>query len=418
MRDSSIVDLKDIKFACSHCGQHIVVERSAAGLNGTCPVCHNPVVVPQPDGAGEEIRLTEKARHESTRDDARWQRMDLEEARMEIVRQHNLFKKAVEECERLNANATHIQAESKRFQADRQLLKADLAQARQAASAGEARAAEVGAALIAAQHENNELRARIENELAVLHERLGATATQLDLRETELQESRSENSQVVQALAQGQAELAALDAEVVGLRKDLASYRQDAETTAQHLASTAQQLKETQGHLETTSESLRQSNHERDDWRHQAETLRSDLSSIDSGRELLDLREKFGSLEQTCKSAETALAARTEEAARSASAVETLRAELKESRRLHAEAERRADANSESQMKKDNEVLRGIVDRQNSTLAVQHADLRQMRRARFGVRLVYALLFLGLLALAILALMVLNPQDFAKYLPH
>jgi len=69
-------------------------------------------------------------------------------------------------------------------------------------------------------------------------------------------------------------------------------------------------------------------------------------------------------------------------------------------------------------LRKENDVLRGIVDRQNSTLAIQHADLRHMRRGRFGVRLVYGLLILGLLALAYFALMVFEPQVFAKYLPH
>jgi len=410
MRDSSIVHSDDIKFACSQCGQRIVVERSAAGLAGTCPVCNNPVTIPQES----HVEAEEPSQQASSRDEARWQEMSAEEARVEIARQHSLFRKAVEECERLNANTTHVQAESKRFQADRQQLKADLAQARQVAAAAEARAGEVGEALVAAHHENAALREQIEGELVVLREQLAATGTQLAVREDELRAGQVENSQVVQALAQAQADLASLTAEAAGLRTEGAAYRQDAETTTQHLASTAQLLQETQAQLQSTTEAHTQSSQERDEWRQKAEIWRQDLSSIDSGRELLELRENLAQLQQTHRTTETTLTQRTAEAAASAATVETLRADLQESRRLHADAERRAEAGSESQLKKDNDVLRGIVDRQNATLATHHGELRHLRRGRYLLRLVYALFALGLLTLGYFAFKVIDPQDFAR----
>jgi len=414
MRDSSIVDSSDIKFACSQCGQRIVVERSAAGLDGNCPACNHPVTIPPEDPGVDESPAPNTPHHEPSREEARWQKLNLEEARLESARQHSLFRKAVEECERLNANATHVQAESKRFQADRQQLKTDLAVVRQAATAADARLAELGQALVAAQHENTALRQRIEDEVTIVRERLTATETQLAHRENELREARAENSQIVQALAQGQAELAALTAEAAGLRKDVAAHRQDAETTAQHLAVTGQQLHETEIRLKTLDEAHRQCSQERDEWQQQAVILRRDLASIDDGRELLATREKFEQLQKAHRIAETTLAQRTTEAAEATAKVETLRADLHESRRQRADAERRAQAGSESQLMKDNDVLRGIVDRQNSTLAIQHGELRHLRRGRFGVRIVYGLFALGLLALGYFAFKVIDPQDFAR----
>jgi len=36
----------DIRFACPHCAQHIVVDESGAGLQIECPDCHSQLAVP------------------------------------------------------------------------------------------------------------------------------------------------------------------------------------------------------------------------------------------------------------------------------------------------------------------------------------------------------------------------------------
>ena len=54
-----IADSADIKFACPQCGQRIVVDKSAAGLNGSCPICEGPVVVPHASSVRERSRHAE-----------------------------------------------------------------------------------------------------------------------------------------------------------------------------------------------------------------------------------------------------------------------------------------------------------------------------------------------------------------------
>ena len=121
------------------------------------------------------------------------------------------------------------------------------------------------------------------------------------------------------------------------------------------------------------SEKVARANH-----RTAAEGFRRDLSQIDNGRELLELREQHSELQRKHQSLEAALAEQAEVA------------------------------------KKENDVLRGIVERQNATLGTHHAELRRLRRARFSLRLVYGIFSLGLLVLAFLAVYIFAPQQLMK----
>jgi chromosome segregation ATPase len=154
--------------------------------------------------------------------------------------------------------------------------------------------------------------------------------------------------------------------------------RQDFEATTQELATTSQKLCEAEARLETLTGEHQQASTERDDWRKQAEGFRKDLASLDTGRDLLDLRAQHADLRKKHDELEIALAEQIEKS------------------------------------KMENDVLRGIVARQNTTLGVIHSELRRLRRARFTLRLVYALFSLGMLVLAFVALYVFAPQQFLK----
>ncbi|MEP6714820.1 MAG: hypothetical protein ABJC09_04560 [Terriglobia bacterium] len=385
-----IADSADIKFECSQCGQRMVVERSAAGLSADCPMCSTPVTVPQvhapADKGKAEAPVGEQSPPARTPPDG-WEstqqvEAELAEARAEISRQHALFKKAVDECERLNANTTHVQAEIKSFQADRQQLKADLAQARQMAAAAEARASELGDAFSAVQAENGALRYQAEVDVNAVQERLAAVEAQLAAREQELIAGKTEHTDALRSLAKTRAEHSKLNTEAAGLRSEVEILRHDFESTTQELAATSQQLFETQGRWEALTEEHGQASAERDEWRRQAEQFRHDLTALDTGRDLLELRVQHEHLERKHQALEITLAERTEEA------------------------------------KKDNDVLRGIVTRQNTTLGVYHSELRRLRRGRYALRLVYGLFALGLLVLGFVALNVFAPQELAKLLGH
>lgn len=305
---------------------------------------------------------------------------ELAEAQAEIARQHALFKKAVDECERLNASTTHVQAELKTFQVDRQQLKADLVQARQAATVAEARASELADTLSAVQQENDALRYQAEVDVNALQERISAVEAELAAREQELAEGKVEHTDALRSLAKTRAEHSKLNTEAAGLRSDVEILRHDFEATTQELASTSQQLFELQGRWETLTEEHRQASTERDEWRRQAEQFRHDLTALDTGRDLLELRGQHEDLQRKHQSLEITLAERTEEA------------------------------------KKDNDVLRGIVTRQNNTLGVYHSELRRLRRARYGLRLVYGLFALGLVTLGFVAFYVFAPHELMKLL--
>lgn len=389
MRDILIADSTDIKFACSQCGQRMVVEKSAAGLRADCPMCGSPVTVPHThppaDATRSDAPVAEQvapaqSRREPGRESAAQVAAELESAREEIARQQALFKKAVDECERLTANATHVQAEIKSFQSDRQQLKADVAQARLAAATAEAHATQLAEALAAAQQELAVLRNEAETEITDLNERLSATETRLAVREREMREGKAEHTEALRSLAKTRVEFSKVNTEAAGLRTEVEVLKQEFQAVTQGLAISQEQLRAAQARLEILSEEHRQASTECADWRRQAEGLRHDLDALDTGHNLLELRAQHEELQQKHRNLETELAERSEAA------------------------------------KKDNDVLRGIVDRQNTTLGAYHGELRRLRRARFALRLVYGLFSLGLLALGFVAFFVFAPQHFTKVL--
>jgi chromosome segregation ATPase len=382
MRDTLIADNTDIKFECPQCEQRMVVEKSAAGLKADCPKCGHPITVPHVSAPetikGEAQTVHGQFRHESVSDDAPQVVDQLEAARTEIARQNALFKKAVDECERLKANATHVQAENKSFQADRQQLKADLAQARMAAATAEAQAVQVADSLTAIQRELTVLRSEAEAEITELHRRLSTAKTQLAASEKEMREGKSEHTEALRSLAKTRAEFSKVNTEAARLRSEIEVLQKEFQAVTQGLAVSQEQLQEVRARFKVVDEEHQQASTERDDWRQQAEGLQHDLAALDAGRDLLEVRARHKELQQQHQRLEIALAERDEAA------------------------------------KKNDEVLRGIVNRQNTTLGVYHSELRHLRRARFTLRLVYGLFTLGLLALGYVACYVFAPQQFSR----
>jgi chromosome segregation ATPase len=299
----------------------------------------------------------------------------LEQARAEITRQHALFKKAVDECERLTASATHIQAELKIFHADRQQLRAEAAQNRHAIQAAEARIAELEEALAGSQQGNARLHEQIQTDVTTLNE-------QLTSREHELHERTTELAQVVRNYAKAKSDLSTSIVEATGLRTELHTCQRDFRAAAEHLAIAEPQLREAQAQLEALTEDHRLATEQRDEWRQRAEGFEHDLTGIDSGRDLLALREDHQKLQKDHHSLQTELADRTEEAS------------------------------------KNNDALRGIINRQNTTLGVYHTELRRLRRARFAMRLVYGFFAVGLLVLGFAAFEIFLPHQFADVFRH
>ena len=126
-------------------------------------------------------------------------------------------------------------------------------------------------------------------------------------------------------------------------------------------------------------------NEEADDLLRENNELRSDLEESETGHELLSLREQIKEVGKPSASARSGVARQAEgEMARVAEAERRQKADFEGVLKRCEDAERRAEAVSEPQLRKDNEVLRGIVNRQKQDWEHHQAELRRLRRARLG----------------------------------
>lgn len=402
-----IADSTEIKFQCSQCGQSISVDSSGAGLSANCPTCDNPLVVPSlsslhhrqygesteaaPDRAayaGEDTdfsadeaqalreELIEAQRRADEAEEA------LAAARKDAARLQQQLRQALEDGERHAASAHSGQGDVEALQAEREQWKGELAESRR------------GAALTESQLED--ARRKIA-ELAAEIEAADDIRAQWETAFTQAAEQHA------QALATAQGEAEALQAESVNLRTQIESVQTELRDAAGSGAALAEKLAETKRALESAEKEGLSLSLRCADLSKAEEILRRDLSEIHTGRELLALRERFTTLETNHERASAALGRRESEVQTLSASVQSLRAELTETSGRAAAAERRAEAASESQLCNDNEVLRGIIARQNAEGEERFAELRRLQKARLMLRLVY-----GLIALAVLGLLALG----------
>lgn len=450
-----IADSSEIKFECSQCGQSILVDISGAGVHTNCPTCDNPLIVPSPSAlhdreygksaassagragfsredaahAAAEVRELHEARAEALRRgeeaaqvlaEARQESARLEQRAATAEAQHADARAklsdfgarlaAVEEnraqweqafaqtTEQASAAGTQMAAREAELRAARDEARNESAGLERRATAAEAQLADartiitdLGARLAVAE----ENRAHWEQAFAQTTEQASAAGTQMAARESELNAAHAEARGEIDALT------AAHTAECTALRSQIES----AQTEAHAAAIVAdEKLAATQRALET-AESARDSIAGRAAaLRTEADTLRADLSEIHTGRELISLRDRFQALDTEHQRAIAALARSTAEVQMLTLSSEKIRAELIETRNRAADAEHRADAASETALKRDNDVLRGIIERQNSVGEERYAELRKLRRARLTLRILYALVILALIGFAFIAI--------------
>jgi predicted nucleic acid-binding Zn-ribbon protein len=453
-----IAEDADIKFECSQCGQSLAIEKSGAGLTANCPICDHPVTVPptsfrrfgglsrrnesalsQPVSAVLANSTAPSAISQGTRSpfadpDVEEMREDLlnttmengqlegelHQAKEKIDRLQAHLRKALDDCERLNANSTHAQAEIKSFHADRQQLKAELAQSRQRNAVGEAqmaenrgRIAELASDLATANAENAALLQEMEGQASEYRDYQSHMGNHVAAREEALSAATARTEEVIQALAGAEEQLLVLRKTQEELQGELNSAQAKLEEAAQirsQLAAVEDELrkeKERSGSAETQCASLQVTC---DGFKKDIDDLRRNLDDTTAGRELLALRERFTGMEQEHGRVSTALAEREASVKKLTASTDQLSFELKKVRSLCEDAERRAEEVSEGKLIKDNEVLRGIIERQNCFLNENGIELRRLRRGRFALRVSYVVFSTALLALVIFALSILKPH--------
>ena len=453
-----IAEDADIKFECSRCGQSLAIEKSGAGLTANCPICEHPLTVPtasarrfgehsrrQESGFSQTVAnvlvspaiqpsLSEGARSPFAEPDAEEMRNDLinsamengqlegelQEAKEKIARLQAHLRKTLDDCERLTANSTHAQAEIKSFQGDRQQMKAELAQNRQRITVWEAQTAEnrakiseLASALATATGENSALRQEMEQQASGHRDYQVSMENHVAAREETLSATTARTEEVIQALAGAEEEVLSWQKKEEALRGELETVRTQLEQAAgvrSELAAVVgklQEEKERAGSAETQSASLQSAC---DGFKKEIEDLRRSLADTTTGRELLELRERFDVLEKEHRNVSATLAEREASIKTLSASGEKLSWDLKKTRSLYEDAERRAEEASEGKLIKDNDVLRGIIERQNLVLTENGRELRGLRRGQYALRLSYVIFSTILLVMVIFALYILKPH--------
>lgn len=369
--------IADIKFACSHCGQHMLVAATAAGVAAECPGCGQTVTVP-------EARSREAEGGSAATDDERL-------------------------LERLAADATLARAESKSFHSERLALKSELAQHRQRLAGVEAQWAASEEALAEAQQTAWRVAAERDSaraDLEIVQQRAAATETQLLAKEADLGEMRTRLLAAENAKATAEAEATALQDESALLRRDL----DDANTRLAHLSETevrlaqaGREVAEVTARLAASEKRGKSAATRGRKLDKQLATLHRDLSETATGRELTELRAALAKATEERDRLTIEVRHLAEELQRADVERVSWRATLASTHQQLEAAERRAEATSDERLQQDNEALRGIIARQNGELAHRQIETLQLKRARFILRSAYVLVALGLAALVVAA---------------
>jgi chromosome segregation ATPase len=441
----------DIKFHCDHCGQRIVVDSEAAGLATECPSCRTNITIPKVAAMHDrEYRKAPRKRENvpmglgetrgsapTTFDDPEIAglRQELLEASTQITRLEGEIAElktaansSSHAAEQARAQTEKLQGERRKLRDDLVKLKAnlsdkegeltaviaarDVAEGRAAALTIELNKAE--GALSVSEGEATRLRAEVDSlaaeredtlpRLENAERELETTTRALREREVELEELRKTltETQAARTLALRDVQaleslLAETDAERNTVKAMVAQLEAKLKDTTAELATTSKRLEE----VEATAKALTISGAELEKER---DALRRTLSEDTTGKDLVDVREQLRVVEQERESLTGRVEQLSSELEKGTSENRNLNEQLKSLVRELDEARRRAEAASEIRLRQDNEVLRGIIARQNSELEQKHVQLVKLKRARMALRLAYAAFGMGLLGVAVWAM--------------
>jgi predicted nucleic acid-binding Zn-ribbon protein len=134
----------------------------------------------------------------------------------------------------------------------------------------------------------------------------------------------------------------------------------------------------------------------------EAKLARKDVEASADAKKVRKLREDLTESEKVQEALRRELAELKDEHSELGKLEAAVQREMADWRvRCHA-AERKVQALSESQLQKDNTVLRSILERQKVELEQRFKELKRLRRAQLGLRLAYALFAMGMVALVLI----------------
>jgi chromosome segregation ATPase len=247
---------------------------------------------------------------------------------------------------------------------------------------------------------------RLASELARSRNEVETFAMQLREREIEfaetkdfLTEAQAERTAALREIHSLTAQRAELDAELTEARAELIG----AAMAEARLCETERELANVQERFRSADEGCKSLSICVEELKKEIGTLRRNLSENTAGLELIEARDRLATIgverdRFASQSDQLATDVRRQE-----QAAKELDEQIKSLRLQLDEALRAAEEQSEARLREDNEVLRGIVARQNLELEHRHRQLVRLRRAQFALRLVYAIFALGLIAIGVVA---------------
>gem|GEM_PF-5900244 len=423
----------------------MVVEEAAGGLATECPSCRASIVIPGTVSLHDRSYETEPNRsrltiangvtkdratpdgEESSQPEAAAAaalRHEVLEATRQISRLEAQLTAATAAAEVANGELEKVKAERRKVRDELVQLKKDLAtREEELATAGKAQQEAESRALTLAEELT-----KVEGQYATMQEELALWQTETETLSNQrnellprLEAAEQQAAQATTTLQTTEAARHDLEMRCASLQTERTATQAELQTLEARLSDTALHLAAAEAHDKLTGEKLQTASTELEATKKQLshvdetakslaicleelkkdrDELRRSLSEDTTGKDLVETR---GQLQTTEKDRDRLQA----ETQRLAHELETTRKgrqqideQLKSLTRELDEARRRAEAASEVRLRQDNEVLRGIIARQNSDLEQKHVQLVRLKRARLGVRLAYAAFALALLGIA------------------
>jgi chromosome segregation ATPase len=394
---------QEIKFTCSHCAQKMLVDIAAVGMTIACPSCGKELVVPAESTLQTAAASPVRPRSQTIPADRPAPRSTtVTEAIAGIAApdsQQELIAASVKNS-RLESEVAELRLQLKKARSDlnRIGMERDGAMEQVHELAPELDAARSN--ILGYEQTVDALQQRI----------LQAEADLADARQR-LEDTQSERTVALRDIQSLQQRIAGQDQELTSLWAELTAATGMRGSLEAELAKVRENLTAAEHGGELLRSEIADLVKERD-------SLRRSVSESGLGQELVSVREQLAKAEKECKnlslharqltsdvnSAEKARGERDE-------LIRTLKTELDNARRSAA-------ATSETKANNDNEVLRGIIARQNAELKQKHVQLVRLKRARLGVQLAYVLFALVLAGIFIWAWKMvpsLNPSKLLNF---
>lgn len=438
--------ITDIKFDCTSCGQRMVVEEAAGGLATECPSCRASIVIPGttslPDRSyetepnrsrltiangvtkdrampdGEEPSLPEPAAAATAL------RQEVLEATRQISRLEAQLTASTAAAEVANGELEKAKGERRKLRDELVQLKKDLAaREEELATTNQTRQEAESRALALAEGLT-----KVEGEYATMQEELALWQTETETLSTQraellprLEAAEKQAAQTAATLQTTEAARQDLEVRYASLQTERSATQAELQTLEARLSDTALHLAAAEAHDKLNSDKLQTTSTELEETKKQLahvdetakslaicleelkkdrDELRRSLSEDTTGKDLIDTRGQLQTAEKERDRLQTETQRLTHELDSARSGRLQIDEQMKSLNRELDEARRRAEAASEVRLRQDNEVLRGIIARQNSELEQKHVKLVRLQRAQLGVRLAYAAFALALLGIA------------------